>query len=120
MDFVESIQSEGVELERKPMGEGTGPKTDLFNLTVDIDDLNTLRNLSELEASKTIIETFKKMINELTVLDKELPSAPLNSLSAISALCFIVCFCQKPYSDFPSRAAFNKSPRFVPKASLSL
>ncbi|MEI6126715.1 MAG: type III restriction endonuclease subunit R, partial [Pseudomonadota bacterium] len=32
--------------------------------------LNTLRNLSELEASKTIIETFKKKINELTVLDK--------------------------------------------------
>jgi type III restriction enzyme len=31
----------------------------LFNTTVEIDDLNTLRNLSELEASKTIIETFK-------------------------------------------------------------
>jgi len=42
----------------------------LFNKTVDIDDLNTIRNLSELEASKTIIETFKKKINELTVLDK--------------------------------------------------
>jgi len=27
MDFVESIQSEGVELERKPMGAGTAPKT---------------------------------------------------------------------------------------------
>ena len=25
MDFVESIQAEGVVLERKPMGEGTGP-----------------------------------------------------------------------------------------------
>jgi type III restriction enzyme len=32
--------------------------------------LNTLRNLSELEACKTIIETFKKKINELTVQDK--------------------------------------------------
>ena len=42
----------------------------LFNNSVDIDDLNTLRNLSELEASKTIIEIFKKKINELTVLDK--------------------------------------------------
>jgi type III restriction enzyme len=42
----------------------------LYNKTIDIDDLNTLRNLSELEASKTIIETFKKKINELTVLDK--------------------------------------------------
>ena len=29
MDFVESIQAEGVQLERKPMGEGTGPKTPL-------------------------------------------------------------------------------------------
>ena len=41
-----------------------------IRLSVEIDDLNTLRNLSELEASKTIIETFKKKINELTVLDK--------------------------------------------------
>ena len=42
----------------------------LFDSTVDIDDLNTLRNLSELSATKTIIETFKKKINELTVQDK--------------------------------------------------
>lgn len=42
----------------------------LFNVPVNIDDLNTLRNLSELEATKTIIETFKKKINELTVQDK--------------------------------------------------
>ncbi len=42
----------------------------LFDVTVDIDDLNTLRNLSELDATKTIIETFKKKINELTVQDK--------------------------------------------------
>jgi type III restriction enzyme len=32
--------------------------------------LNTLRNLSEPAASKTIVETFKKKINELTVQDK--------------------------------------------------
>lgn len=42
----------------------------LFTVAVDIDDLNTLRNLSELEASKTVIETFKKKINELTVVDR--------------------------------------------------
>jgi len=42
----------------------------LFNKKVDLEDLNILRNLSELEATKTIIETFKKEINELTVLDK--------------------------------------------------
>ncbi len=42
----------------------------LFAVPVEIDDLNTLRNLSELEACKTIIETFTKKINELTVQDK--------------------------------------------------
>lgn len=42
----------------------------LFNSTIEIDNLNTLRNLSELEACKTIIETFKKKINELTIQDK--------------------------------------------------
>ncbi len=44
--------------------------TYLFTQPVEIDDLNTLRNLSELEATKTIIETFKKKINELTIQDK--------------------------------------------------
>ncbi len=42
----------------------------LFEEKVNLEDLNTLRNLSELEATKTIIETFKKEINELTILDK--------------------------------------------------
>ncbi|MEH6575680.1 MAG: DEAD/DEAH box helicase family protein [Amphritea sp.] len=42
----------------------------LFDRTVDINNLNTLRNLSELEASKTLIETFKKQINALTVQDR--------------------------------------------------
>lgn len=42
----------------------------LFNKAVSLDDLNILRNLSEVEVSRTIIETFKKEINKLTVLDK--------------------------------------------------
>ena len=42
----------------------------LFEKEVAIDDLNTLRNLSELEASRAVIETFEKKINELTVQDK--------------------------------------------------
>ncbi len=42
----------------------------LFDKHVDLEDLNILRNLSEFEATKTIIETFKKEINELTVVDK--------------------------------------------------
>lgn len=42
----------------------------LFKQPVELEDLNLLRNLSELEVSKTIQETFKKKINDLTVLDK--------------------------------------------------
>lgn len=42
----------------------------LFGKTVDLDDLNVLRNLSEVEATRTVIETFKKEINRLTVQDR--------------------------------------------------
>jgi len=42
----------------------------LFAQPVDLEDLNSLRNLSELEASRTVLETFKKQINALTVRDK--------------------------------------------------
>ena len=42
----------------------------LFGQTVDLESPNTLRNLSELAATKTVIETFKKAINALTVRDK--------------------------------------------------
>ena len=42
----------------------------LFSLAVDLESPNTLRNLSELTATKTVIETFKKAINDLTVRDK--------------------------------------------------
>ncbi|MGM0609531.1 MAG: DEAD/DEAH box helicase family protein [Thermodesulfobacteriota bacterium] len=46
MDFVESIQAEGVELERKAMGEGTGPKTPLI---VEVDDENTQKDIDALD-----------------------------------------------------------------------
>ena len=42
----------------------------LFGQDVDLENANTLRNLSELSATKTIIETFKRAINDLTVRDK--------------------------------------------------
>ena len=45
-------------------------RDELFDTPVDLDSLNTLRNLSELEASKTLVENFKKQINALTVQDK--------------------------------------------------
>ncbi|HAU1543641.1 TPA: type III restriction endonuclease subunit R [Legionella pneumophila] len=42
----------------------------LFGKSVDLESPNTLRNLSELTVTKTVIETFKRAINELTVRDK--------------------------------------------------
>ncbi len=42
----------------------------LFDKAVELEDPNTLRNLSELAATKTLLETFKKAINALTVQDK--------------------------------------------------
>jgi len=46
MDFVESIQAEGVVLERKPMGEGTQAKTPLV---VEIDHENAKKDLDVLD-----------------------------------------------------------------------
>ncbi|TAK35201.1 MAG: type III restriction endonuclease subunit R [Chloroflexota bacterium] len=43
---------------------------ELFDHPVDLESPNTLRNLSELAATKTLIETFKRAINALTVQDK--------------------------------------------------
>ena len=43
---------------------------ELFDRPVELETPNTLRNLSELAATKTLIETFKKAINALTVQDK--------------------------------------------------
>lgn len=41
----------------------------LFEKPVNLEDRNILQNLSETEAMKTIVETFKKEINDLTVKD---------------------------------------------------
>jgi type III restriction enzyme len=46
MDFVESIQAEGVVLERKPMGEGTGPKAPLV---VEVDEENANKDIEALD-----------------------------------------------------------------------
>jgi len=39
----------------------------LFDRPVELESMNTLRNLSELAATRTLIETFKKEINALTI-----------------------------------------------------
>ena len=46
MEFVESIQAEGVELERRSMGEGTEPKTPLV---VEVDEENLNKNINALD-----------------------------------------------------------------------
>lgn len=43
---------------------------ELFIQLVELEDPNTLRNLSELAATRTLIETFKKAINALTIQEK--------------------------------------------------
>jgi len=43
---------------------------ELFDRRVELENPNTMRNLSELAATKTLYETFKKAINELTVRTK--------------------------------------------------
>jgi type III restriction enzyme len=44
-------------------------ETELFETPVDLNDLNILRNLSEIQATRTILETIKTGVNGLTVLD---------------------------------------------------
>ena len=46
MEFVESIQNEGVELERRSMGEGTEPKTPLV---IEVDTENRDKNIDALD-----------------------------------------------------------------------
>ena len=42
----------------------------LFGETITLEDPNTLRNLSELPVTKTVMETFKYAINDLTLQDR--------------------------------------------------
>ncbi|MGH7091555.1 MAG: type III restriction endonuclease subunit R, partial [Stellaceae bacterium] len=44
-------------------------ETELFERPVDLEDLNILRNLSEIEATRTLTEAIKAGVNALTVLD---------------------------------------------------
>lgn len=43
---------------------------ELFGQTVELESPNTIRNLSELVATKTVLDSFKKAINDLTVKDR--------------------------------------------------
>ena len=46
MEFVESIQAEGVELEHRPMGEGAKPNTPLV---IEVDEENRSKDIDALD-----------------------------------------------------------------------
>jgi len=76
----------------------------LFDKSVDLMDANVLRNLSETEAKKTIIESFKKAINDLTVQDVG-DTELKNYIKLSSSRPFVVN--DKSYL-IPKKSVFNK------------
>ncbi len=78
--------------------------SNLFDQELDLNDLNILNNLSDLEAVKTIVETFKKEINNLTVQDKG-DTEIKNYIKIASARPFVVN--DQKYL-IPKKSIFNK------------
>jgi len=76
----------------------------LFNRSVDLNDSNVLRNLSEIEVVKAIVETFKKEVNNLTVSDVGNTEIK-NYIKVSSARPFVVT--DKTYL-LPKKSVFNK------------
>ncbi len=76
----------------------------MFDQSVDLADLNTLRNLSEPEYVRIIKESFKKAINELTVQDKG-DTEIKNYIKVSEARPFVVN--DKSYL-IPKKSVFNK------------
>lgn len=76
----------------------------LFTKPVTLDDPNILRNLSELPVSKTIVETFKKEINALTVEDTG--EAEINGYLKVGKVRpFVV---KNQPSVYPKKSVFNR------------
>lgn len=76
----------------------------LFESPVDLDDNNILRNLSEVEVIKTIIQTFKGEINALTV--KDIGDTEIKNFVKVSdSRPFVVT--DRTYL-VPKRSAFNR------------
>ena len=65
MEFVESIKSEGVELERRPMGEGTKPKAPIV---IEVDKTNINKDIDALDIeipilTRRIYREYKNLAN---------------------------------------------------------
>ncbi len=80
MDFVESIQSEGVTFERVPMGTGTGRQD---SLVVEVDTANSEKNIGELDIElPKLARRFSREFTELEALapanfgNRKLPVKP--------------------------------------------
>lgn len=76
----------------------------LFGATMQLDSPNTLRNLSELAATKTVIETFKRAINDLTIQDKGDPQIS-DTIKLRHTRPFVVK--DQPYL-MPKKSVFNR------------
>ncbi|MCK9439373.1 DEAD/DEAH box helicase family protein [Patescibacteria group bacterium] len=76
----------------------------LFDQEVDLNNLNTLKNLSDLEAVKIIVKTFKEEINSLTVQDRG-DTEIKNYIKIASARPFVVN--DQKYL-IPKKSIFNK------------
>ncbi len=79
-------------------------KTELFGENVELESPNTLRNLAELAATKTVIETFKKAVNDLTVQEKQ--STEIREYSKLQRTRpFMV---KEQPCTFPKKSVFNR------------
>ena len=76
----------------------------LFEREVNLEDLNTLRNLSEVAASRAILEKFKSEINKLTVMDKGTTEIR-DYIKLSKTRPYIVSFQEYRY---PEKSIFNK------------
>ncbi|MBT5716480.1 MAG: DEAD/DEAH box helicase family protein, partial [Opitutae bacterium] len=65
MEFVESIQTEGVELERKPMGPGTKP---IGPMIIEVDDLDDDKDVDELDIEIPVLTP--RVVREYKDLDE--------------------------------------------------
>ncbi|MEI6030981.1 MAG: DEAD/DEAH box helicase family protein [Synechococcaceae cyanobacterium ELA739] len=76
----------------------------LFGREIDLEDPNTLRNLSELAATKTILDAFTKAINDVTISDRG-SAEIVGSISLLETRPFMAK--QQPFL-VPKRSVFNR------------
>ena len=76
----------------------------LFGREIDLEDPNTLRNLAELAATKTILDTFTKAINDVTISDRG-SAEVVGSISLLETRPFMAK--HQPFL-VPKRSVFNR------------